>query len=116
MSWYKSGKLWCFVGGVAAAAVGTTLAKSEKVRELTVAGVAKGMEIQECAQEAIQDIKDKAEDVCADARAKAKADALHQEKMIKIEERVRKLVEEEMAAEEEKSAHEAKSAKEADKS
>ena len=47
MKWYQNPKVLCFAGGVAAALVGAKVAKSPKTRELCVAGMAKGMKLQQ---------------------------------------------------------------------
>lgn len=97
MSWYASGKFWCFVGGaVAAAAVGAA-SQSKAVRDLAVKGVAQGMLLKENCDEAAQSIKDDAEDLAADARREAKVEAVRRQRMAEIEERVRKQVEAEIA-------------------
>lgn len=96
MSWLASGKFWCFVGGAAAAAAAGCASKSPKVRDLAVKGVAQGMLLKENADAACQSIKDDAEDVAADARRKAKIEAVRRQRMAEIEERVRKQVEAEM--------------------
>ncbi len=115
MSWYTSSKLWCFVGGMAATCVGGALSRNTAVRNAAVNGVAQGMLLKEGAQDAMQSIKDDAEDVCADARTQAKVEAARSARMAEIEERVRKQVEDEMVAEEAKAeadaAKEAKTAK-----
>lgn len=50
MKWYQNPKVLCFAGGVAAALVGAKVAKSPKTRELCVAGMAKGMKLQQDAR------------------------------------------------------------------
>ena len=50
MKWYQNPKILCFAGGVAAALVGAKVAKSPKTRELCVAGMAKGMKLQQDAR------------------------------------------------------------------
>ena len=62
MKWYQNPKILCFAGGVAAALVGAKVAKSPKTRELCVAGMAKGMKLQQDAS---------AQDLCAEAKQKA---------------------------------------------
>ncbi len=99
MSWYTSGKLWAFVGGVAATCVTGALGKCPAVRQAVVKGAAQGMLIKEQAECAVQSIKDDAEDICADACIRAKLAAARAEREALIEERVRKQVEEEIAKE-----------------
>ena len=50
MKWYQNPKVLCFAGGVAAALVGAKVAKSPKTRELCMAGMAKGMKLQQDAR------------------------------------------------------------------
>ncbi len=99
-------KLYAFLGGVAATILGSAVVKSKQVRKLAVNGVAKGMIVKANAEEAMQSVKDDAEDLVADAKQEARIDAELAEKRIEIEKRVRKQVEEEMKKEEEK-AHQA---------
>ena len=58
-------------GGVAAALVGAKVAKSPKTRELCVAGMAKGMKLQQDARVTLQNMKEDAQDLCAEAKQKA---------------------------------------------
>ena len=58
-------------GGVAAALVGAKVAKSPKTRELCVAGMAKGMKLQQDARVTLQNMKEDAQDRCAEAKQKA---------------------------------------------
>ena len=67
MKWYQNPKILCFAGGVAAALVGAKVAKSPKTRELCVAGMAKGMKLQQDARVTLQNMKD----LCAEAKQKA---------------------------------------------
>lgn len=71
MKWYQNPKVLCFAGGVAAALVGAKVAKSPKTRELCVAGMAKGMKLQQDAQVTFQNMKEDAQDLCYEAKAKA---------------------------------------------
>lgn len=99
MSWYTNPKVWSFVGGIGATVVGAAVCKTKKTRELAVAAVAKGIEIQQCANEGIQSIKDDANDLAEKARRKAAEDAALADLRAQIEARVREQVEAEMAAE-----------------
>ena len=67
MKWYQNPKILCFAGGVAAALVGAKVAKSPKTRELCVAGMAKGMKLQQDARVTLQNMKEDAQDLCAEA-------------------------------------------------
>lgn len=104
MSWYTSGKLWSFVGGVAAAGVASFVSKQPKTREIAVATVAQGMRLQQACADGIQSIKEDAEDLAAEARETAKAQAAEADRRAQIEARVREQVEAEFAAEDAKAA------------
>ena len=71
MKWYQNPKILCFADGVAAALVGAKVAKSPKTRELCVAGMAKGMKLQQDARVTLQNMKEDAQDLCAEAKQKA---------------------------------------------
>ena len=71
MEFYKDTRFLCFVGGVAAAVVGSKVLKSPKARELCVAGMAKGMKLQQDAQVTFQNMREDAQDLCYEAKAKA---------------------------------------------
>ena len=71
MEFYKDTRFLCFAGGVAAAIVGGKVLKSPKARELCVAGMAKGMKLQQDAQVTFQNMKEDAQDVCHEAKTKA---------------------------------------------
>lgn len=58
-----------FIGGLLTATVGVSLAKSKPVRKLVVQTLAKGMQFQEDAKIAMQELKEEAEDICAEAKA-----------------------------------------------
>jgi len=66
-----SAKVLCFVGGVAAAVIGTKVVNSEKARNLCVKTLARGMMIQDCAKEHFQNIKEDAMDIYEDAKKQA---------------------------------------------
>lgn len=110
MGWYTNPKVWSFAGGVAVALIGGAVAKLPQARDAAVKVVAKGMEIQQCANEGVQNIKDDAADLAEEARLKAKIDAARADRRAEIEARVREQVEAEMAAEDEKAAKEAEAA------
>lgn len=107
MSWYTSSKLWCFVGGVAAAGIGTLIAKAPKTREYAVSALAKGMEMQQTCNENIKSIKDDAADMAEEALQQSRADAAREDRRAEIEARIREQVEAELAAEEEAAQKEA---------
>ena len=86
-------KLYAFVGGVAATIASAALVRSKKVRKFAVDSVAHGMIFKANAEEAMQSIKDDAEDIVADAKQEAKIDAELQAKRAEIERRVREQVE-----------------------
>ena len=70
----KNTKLVCFAAGAVAAAAGGAIARSKKAHDICVAGVAKGMQIRDCAKEKLRTIKDEAEDICFEAKQKAAED------------------------------------------
>jgi len=63
-----------FVGGAAAAIIGSKCLKSETTRNLCVKGLAAGMRLRDEAIETFQNIKEEAADVYHDAKKKAKED------------------------------------------
>lgn len=71
MKYLKSAKVICFLSGIAAALVGVKMVKSKTVRKACVATMAKGMKLQKDAQEAFQNMKEEAEDLCFEAQKKA---------------------------------------------
>lgn len=64
-------KLLCFVGGIATAVVAKMVASSPKTRELTVKGLATGMQTTDKLRATLASVKQDAEDLVAEARAKA---------------------------------------------
>lgn len=86
---------WCFVGGLAAAAVVAGLSRTECVRNGLVKATAQGMILKDNVSEAVQSIKDDAEDLTADAREEAKRITAEAEMRAEIEKRVREEVEKE---------------------
>lgn len=93
------GKLIAFAGGAVATGLLQVVSKQPKVREAAVNCMAKGMQMKADADEALQNIKDDAEDVCADARYEARVKAAVDARRAEIEERIRAEVEAELAAE-----------------
>ena len=98
------GKLIAFAGGAVASGVVQVLSRQPKVRQAMVNCVAKGMQVKADADEALQGIKDDAEDVCADARYEAKVKAATAARRAELEERIRAEVEAELAKEAEAAA------------
>lgn len=97
-------KLIAFAGGVVATGLAQVIAKQPQVRGAVVDCVAKGMQLKADADEVLQNIKDDAEDVCADARYEARVQAAVDARRAEIEERIRAEVEAELAAEFEEGA------------
>lgn len=99
MSWYKSSKLWSFIGGAGAVLIGSAVVSAEATRKAVVSVMAKGMQVgQDCLAQ-FQSIKDDASDLAAEARMRAREQAALDDRRAQIEERVRAQVEAEMAAE-----------------
>lgn len=71
LDYLKNEKVVCFIGGLAAATYGVKVLKSDKTRKACVKGLAKCMKLQKDAQEAFQNMKDEAEDICCDAKKEA---------------------------------------------
>ena len=67
----KNQKFLCALGGAAAVILGKQILTAKKTRELAVSGLAKGMKLQSDAKAAYQSMKDEAQDLCYDAKAKA---------------------------------------------
>ena len=70
LDYLKDCRFLCFAAGVAAAVIGKKVMKNPKTRELCVSGLAKGMQFKEDAQEALKNMKEDAEDLCYEAKAK----------------------------------------------
>lgn len=66
----KRDNAWSFLAGIAATVAGIQVAKSPKTREFVVNTLAKGMKLQHDAQEAIQNMREEAEDIVVEAAAK----------------------------------------------
>ncbi len=77
MNFLRIGKhhLWSFGAGVVATVVGVAVAKSPKTREVVVKGMATGMKLQHDAQEAIQNMREEAEDLVVEATREADLEA-----------------------------------------
>lgn len=57
-----------FVGGIAAALIGKKIIESQTTKEICSQTMAQVMAVKKDAEECFQDIKDNAEDICADAQ------------------------------------------------
>jgi hypothetical protein len=66
----KHQKTLGFLGGLLTATLGVSIAKSAPVRKLAVRALAKGIQLQEDARATIQALKEEAEDIHAEAKAK----------------------------------------------
>lgn len=64
-------KFWLAAAGAVGTIIGGKILKSPTTRKLAVQGLAKGMMIQGDAKEALQNMKDEAEDICYEARQEA---------------------------------------------
>ena len=71
MKWYQNPKILCFAGGVAAPLVGGQVGQWPKAREVCVGGMGEGLELPEGARGARQNMKEDAQDLCAEAKQKA---------------------------------------------
>lgn len=86
-------KLIAFAGGVAATGLVQAVSKQPAVRKAAVNVLAKGMQLRDDADEALQDIRDEAEDLCADARMQARIDAAVDARRAELEEQIRAEIE-----------------------
>lgn len=75
-----------FVGGLAAGAAATKAVNNQKVRNLAVEGVAKGMKIQKSAQATIENLKEDAQDIRHDAAKKVDEENAIEAKVEEIKE------------------------------
>ncbi len=64
----KNEKFLLFVGGMAAAVVGTKILKSDCAKKQCVKAVASGMKIHQNAQVLLEEIKEEAEDIVYEAK------------------------------------------------
>ena len=69
---FKNQKVMLVLAGAAGTIVGEKILKSSKTRELAVKGIAKGMMLCDDAREEITNMKEEAEDICHEARMKAR--------------------------------------------
>ena len=65
---FKSEKTLIFLGGIATAIVGTKILKSPKTREVCVKTLAQGMNFRDEAKATVQNMREEAEDIYADAK------------------------------------------------
>ncbi len=74
---FKKDNLLIFVGGIVTGIVGLKVVKTKKVRDAAVKTLAQGMMTKDCVVEEYTNIREEAEDICAEAKAlaAAKADA-----------------------------------------
>lgn len=72
----KNEKFLWFVSGAAALILGKKVLKSESARKACVKTMAKAMKLQSEAQEAFQNMKEDAEDICFDAKADLEKEAM----------------------------------------
>lgn len=70
----KDCRFICFFCGAATALIGCTVLKSDKIRQLAVKGLAKGMKFKRDAQATLQNMKEEAQDICFDAMQEADID------------------------------------------
>lgn len=61
-----------FVGGIATALVGKKIIESQTTKDFCTKGMAQVMAVKKNAEESFQNIKDDAEDICADASTEKK--------------------------------------------
>lgn len=71
----KKENLIIFAGGIITGIVGLKLVKTEKARKTVVKTLAHGMMTKDCVVEEYTNIREEAEDICAEARALAAAKA-----------------------------------------
>ncbi len=74
---FKKENLIIFAGGIVTGLVGLKVVKTDKARKTVVKTIAQGMMAKDCAVEEYTNIREEAEDICAEAKAiaAAKADA-----------------------------------------
>ncbi|MFI3173372.1 MAG: DUF6110 family protein [Eubacteriales bacterium] len=72
---FKKENLIIFAGGIVTGIVGLKVAKTEKARATVVKTLAQGMMTKDCVVEEYTNIREEAEDICAEAKALAAAKA-----------------------------------------
>lgn len=77
----KKENLIIFAGGIVTGLVGRKVVKTDKVRKTIVKTLAQGMMAKDCVMEEYTNIREEADDICAEAKAiaAAKADAAAEE-------------------------------------
>ncbi|MFV0440115.1 MAG: DUF6110 family protein [Lachnospirales bacterium] len=83
--WIKNEKTIAFAGGVAAGVVALATLKAKKTRELAVKGLAKGIIIKDSVVEEISNIREEADDICAEAREEAQKHCENVEELEEVE-------------------------------
>lgn len=75
-NFFKKDNILIFAGGIIAGVVGSKLIKTQKVRNAAVKTLAQGMIAKDCVVEEYTNIREEAEDICAEAKviAAAKSD------------------------------------------
>lgn len=75
---FKKENLLIFAGGIVTGIVGLKIAKTDKARKTVVKTIAQGMMTKDCVMEEYTNIREEADDICAEAKAlaAAKADAV----------------------------------------
>lgn len=72
---FKRDNLLIFAGGIVTGLVGIKVVKCDKTRSTIVKALAKGMMAKDTVMEECTNIREEADDICAEARALASADA-----------------------------------------
>ncbi len=72
LKWITKERKWIFAAGAATGVAVFGLLKTKKVRDLTVKGVAGGIMIKDKILETTANIKEEADDICAEAKMVAK--------------------------------------------
>ncbi|MFI3209086.1 MAG: DUF6110 family protein [Eubacteriales bacterium] len=70
---FKKENLIIFAGGIVTGIVGLKVAKNEKTRKVIVKTLAQGMMTKDCVVEEYTNIREEADDICAEAKALAAA-------------------------------------------
>ncbi len=73
IKWMTKERKWIFAAGAATGAAVFGLLKTKKARELAVKGVAGGIMLKDKVLETAANIKEEADDICAEAKVAAKS-------------------------------------------